>query len=85
MSAIPPISRAEKRIVLVLRLWAHEQNKPVWIGDIQDVSTGETIHVQSLEALFGWLKQRTASMTTSNEKFNQDENTLVRHQKNCKD
>jgi hypothetical protein len=49
----------KRRIVFILRLWARGRNEPVWIGEVQDVSTGETIHVHGLEALFDWLKQKT--------------------------
>jgi hypothetical protein len=74
------LSHTEKRIVLVLRLWTHEQDKPVWIGEIQDVFTGETVHVQNLEALFKWLKHRTASKTpASKEMTGLPENDLDAH------
>jgi len=50
----------EKRKVFILRLWARGQDQPVWIGEIQDISTGKISHVQGLEALFDWLKQQTS-------------------------
>jgi hypothetical protein len=57
-SDIPP-HRKKNRISLFLRLWEHGRDEPVWIGEVQDISTGETVHVHSLEALFDWLRQRT--------------------------
>jgi hypothetical protein len=59
LSGISP-SRTKKRLTFVLRLWARGKDEPVWIGEVQDVSTGEVTHVQGLEALFDWLKQKTA-------------------------
>jgi hypothetical protein len=58
LSGIPP-RRFEKRKVFILRLWARGKDEPVWIGEVQDVQTGETVHVQGLEALFDLLKQKT--------------------------
>jgi hypothetical protein len=55
----PP--RKKNRISLFLRLWEHGRDEPVWIGEIQDVASGETIHIQNLEALFDWLRQRTGT------------------------
>jgi hypothetical protein len=55
-----PTHRVEKRKVFILRLWARGKDEPVWIGEVQDVSTGEVTHVQGLEALLDWLKQKTA-------------------------
>jgi hypothetical protein len=55
-----PSPHPKRRVTLVLRLWAHGQVEPVWIGEVQDVSTGEVTHVQGLEALFDWLRQKTA-------------------------
>ena len=62
MSTLSGISppRNKKRLTFVLRLWARGKDEPVWIGEVQDVSTGEVTHVQDLEALFDWLKQKTA-------------------------
>ena len=52
--------RTEKRRIFILRLWVRGKDEPVWIGEVQDVQTGETVHVKGLEALFDWLKQKTA-------------------------
>jgi hypothetical protein len=48
----------KRRIVFILRQWACGCDEPVWIGEVQDVPTGETIHVQGLEALFELLRQK---------------------------
>jgi len=45
--------------VLILCLWARGRDEPEWIGKVQDVQAGETVHVQGLEALFDLLKQKT--------------------------
>ena len=58
-SDLPP-AHAHRRLTFVLRLWAHGREQPVWIGEVQELSTGEVTHVQGLEALFDWLRQRTA-------------------------
>ncbi len=61
MSTISGISpRNKKRLTFVLHLWARGKDEPVWIGEVQDVSTGEITHLQGLEALHDWLKQKTA-------------------------
>jgi hypothetical protein len=54
-----PTPHSDKRKVFILRLWARGKDEPVWIGEVQDVQAGETIHVQGLEALFDLLKQKT--------------------------
>jgi hypothetical protein len=54
-----PTPHADKRKVFILPLWARGKDEPVWIGEVQDVQTGETVHVQGLEALFDLLKQKT--------------------------
>ena len=64
MRAIPDLQKRtdDKRKVFILRLWEHGREEPVWIGEIQDIATGETIHTSNLEALFDWLRQKTASI-----------------------
>jgi hypothetical protein len=57
LSDLPP-PRTKRRLTFVLRLWAHGHEQPVWIGEVQDISTGETAPVQGLEALFNLLKQK---------------------------
>ncbi len=56
--SIPP-HRRKKRLVFILRLWARGHEVPEWIGEVQDVQTGETAHVQGLQALFDFLKEKT--------------------------
>jgi hypothetical protein len=56
-----PSPRKNNRLSLFVRLWEHGRDEPVWIGEVQDVASGETVHVQSLEALFDWLRQRTGT------------------------
>jgi len=48
--------RFEKRKVFILRLWARGKDEPVRISKVQDISTGETIYVYSMEVLFDWLE-----------------------------
>ena len=60
-----PLPRKKNRMSLFLRLWEHGLEEPVWIGEVRDVSTGETIHVQSMEALFDWLRLRTSQKPPS--------------------
>jgi len=55
-------------MVFILRLWALGRDEPVWIGGVQDVSTGETIHVQGLEALFDLLRQKMNQRSEPTEK-----------------
>ena len=63
-----PTPHADKRKVFILPLWARGKDEPVWIGEVQDVSTGEITHVHSLEALFDWLKQKTSQVLESSAK-----------------
>ena len=67
MSSRPKLHIA-KRKVFVLRLWARGKDEPVWIGEVQDIQAGETVHVQSLEALFDLLKQKTSQALESSAK-----------------
>lgn len=67
LSDLPP-RRSEKRKVFILPLWARGKDEPVWIGEVQDVSTGEVAHMHSLEALFDWLKQKTSQVLESSAK-----------------
>ena len=48
--------RTDKRKVFILRLWVRGKDEAVRINKVQDVSTGETTYVHSLEALFDWLE-----------------------------
>jgi hypothetical protein len=57
-----PNRHDEKRKVFILRLWARGKDESVWVCEIQDVSTGETVHAQNLQALFDWLKQKTSQV-----------------------
>ena len=67
LSGIPP-PRTKRRLIFILRLWARGKDEPVWIGEVQYVSTGEVTHLQGLEALFDWLKQKTVqTLDTSQE------------------
>jgi hypothetical protein len=67
LSDLPP-RRSEKRKVFILRLWARGKDEPVWVGEVQDVSTGETTRMHSLEALYDWLKQKTSQVIESSAK-----------------
>ncbi len=66
LSGIPP-HRHDRRFVFVLRLWARGKDEPVWVGEIQDVFTGETVHAQSLQDIYVWLKQKTTLAPGSTE------------------
>ena len=54
-----PKPRLDKRKVFILRIWPHGSDEQEWVGEAQEVSTGEIVHVHNLEALFEWLKQKT--------------------------
>lgn len=57
-----------QRKVFILRLWSRGRDAPVWIGEVKDVSTGETVHTQSLQELFDYLKQITEQKLPSSSK-----------------
>jgi hypothetical protein len=57
--------RFEKRKVFILRLWEHRCDGPVWIGEIYDIATSETVHTPNLEALFDWLRKKTSQVLES--------------------
>jgi len=69
LTGIPP-PRTKRRLIFVLRLWVRGKDEPLWIGEVQDVQTGETVHVQGLEALFDWLKQKTAQTLDASQENN---------------
>ncbi len=52
-------TRVDERKVFILRIWPRGCDEQEWVGEIQEVSTGEIVHVQNLEAMFKWLKQKT--------------------------
>ena len=58
-----PKPSSGKRKVFILRIWPHGRDELEWVGEIQEVSSGETVHVHNLEALFDWLRQRTSQGT----------------------
>jgi hypothetical protein len=55
-----PTSRTKKRYTFLMHLWPHGQDSQEWVCEVHEVSTGETAHVHSLEALLEWLKQKTS-------------------------
>jgi hypothetical protein len=74
-SDFPP-RRFEKRKVFILRLWARGKDEPVWIGEVQDIQAGETVHVQGLEALFDLLKQKTNQAVEPEQEIKPDTHTI---------
>lgn len=54
-----------QRKVFILRLWSRGRDEPIWIGEVKDVSTGETIHTQSLQELFDYLTLKTEQILPS--------------------
>jgi hypothetical protein len=75
-----PTHRVEKRKVFILRIWPHGRDELEWVGEVQDVSTGETVHTQNLEALFDLLRQKTTQqMLASTEKTDRSVNTPEEH------
>jgi hypothetical protein len=74
MATLPnlPPHRSDKRKVFILRLWEHGHDEPVWIGEVQDVSTGEVTHVQGLEALFDCLRQKTTQTLEASRENNKE-------------
>lgn len=65
-------SHSKKRYTFVLRLWEHGRNKPLWIGEIRDIVTGETLHVHDLDGLFEWIRQKTNQISTPTHHENGD-------------
>jgi hypothetical protein len=65
-----PNPHLDKRQVFILRLWARGKDAPVWIAEIQEISTGKITHVQGLEALFDWLKEKTAQTLDASQENN---------------
>ena len=57
-----------QRKVFILRLWPRGRDASIWIGEIKNVSTGETVHTQNLQDLFDYLKQITEQELPSSPK-----------------
>ena len=51
--------RTQKRLTFILRIWPHGRDEQAWVGEIQEVATGETVHVPNLKVLFDWLTRKT--------------------------
>ena len=58
---MPPIpkTRTKKRLTFILRIWPHGRDEQAWVAEIQEVPSGETIHVPNLKVLLDWLAQKT--------------------------
>jgi len=67
-----PRPRSEKRKVFILRIWPHGRDEMEWVSEIQEVSTGVTAHVYSLEALFDWLKEKTTQTLDASQDNNSE-------------
>jgi hypothetical protein len=67
-----PKPHIDKRKVFILRIWPHGRDELDWVGEVQEVSTGEIVHLQSLEALFAWLRQKTVPAPDALTKTNKD-------------
>ncbi len=55
-----PTSRTKKRYTFLMHLWPHGQDGQEWVCEVTEVSTGEMVHLNSLEALLEWLKQKAS-------------------------
>ncbi|RPI32595.1 MAG: hypothetical protein EHM70_08530 [Chloroflexota bacterium] len=55
-------TRPIRRKVFMLRMWQHGRNLPDWVSEIQDVTNGEVTHLHGLDALFEYLRQKTAQV-----------------------
>ena len=67
MSTIPS-RRTRKRKSFILHLWQNERDKAEWIGEIQEVSTGETVRLRGLGALVEFLQTKTRPAAEPEEK-----------------
>jgi hypothetical protein len=67
---MPVVSRAgrKKRRTFILHLWVREGDESEWIGEIQDVQTGELAPVKGGVALSDWLKQKLEPTPARTEK-----------------
>jgi len=54
-----PTSPGQKREIFILRLWP-KSPRGVWIIEIQNINTGEVIHLSEIEAIVGYLRNALA-------------------------
>lgn len=47
-----------QREVFILRLWRRTPHGPAWQGQVQRVSSGESVYVKSPEELLAYLQER---------------------------
>jgi len=50
-----PAPAVKKREVFILRLWP-KSPQGIWIIEIQNIKTGEVIHLSEIEAIAGYLR-----------------------------
>jgi hypothetical protein len=67
MSTIPS-RRTRKRKSYILHLWQNERDEADWIGEIQEVPTGETVRLRGLEALMEFRQTKTRPAVEPEEK-----------------
>jgi len=72
MSEKKPSTRT-RRHVFILRLWQSSRESAEWIGEVQDVQTGEIIHIAEDAALMDWLKAKLKGKSTNQDEYAHDQ------------
>ncbi len=62
-----------KRITLIVRLWLRGDKPLVWISEVQDARTGETVHLNGLDKLFDLIRKKTSQAVQSPEEKEKNE------------
>lgn len=58
-----PRNRQVNRCVLIIRVWQRADEADTWIGEVQDVATGERTVVVGLERVIDLLRQRILALS----------------------
>jgi hypothetical protein len=50
------------RAVFILRIWLSQAEEPDWVGEVQDVHSGELVHIQGIAGLQAFLEKRMVAL-----------------------
>ena len=53
------------RQVFIVRLWRERRGKPIWLGQVQHVRTGQVAHTRGLKELVDYLASHLVDETES--------------------
>ena len=64
----PHPARPSSREVFIVRLWSKTRARPIWLGQVQHVRTGQVAYVRGLKELLDYMQQRMDEPATARKK-----------------